>query len=351
MNSNSTYLLAATALISLALLFVRQDDESPEDTRDHTTLQNDESFGASTVFTQQVPVVETNSTLSNSDEIKYISESGTEQANRAGERDRLAVTTARQIYNELKRIRRPIDSHQWTELRSQLLSDLSKDPSAIKILLSTYIKTNSDFEKSLLRDLFLHSEDPSIEDITARNLVDLNNSDENDWFGLAKTIGFTRADNQELLLNHLRYVDDSDQLVTIVTSLQPVAQLSLPSTDIVNKLEPYINHPDEIVQSEVIRKLGQWTDLNQVYYVEEALSNDSATVRESAIQSLVASGHKSDTIKMLLFETLTNPAEDWNLRVQAHNALTDYLLFDNERAAFMAFSKQRANPPIRLGEG
>jgi hypothetical protein len=225
------------------------------------------------------------------------------------------------------------------------------DEHSVRELLAHYPTLSSDKEKSLLREIFRFNDRHLIEDSVMTQLENIPPDQSGEWIQILSSVGVEQSQNQQIMLDHLHKLDNPVDLQSAISSLVAHSPDGLPGKEVIAQIESFMHHPDERVRIASIHEIGKWAGPDEAYYVEQALVDTSASIREAAILSLSASGIQSDLIKESLMATMNDHTSDWNLRQSAFRALSEFPLHGPERDEHMRFQDYSKNPPEYGGEG
>jgi len=221
---------------------------------------------------------------------------------------------------------------------------LRQSPELVDQYLALYVDTVDEALGNTILSLLAASGSPSVESYALENIGLADSASDDKWIKLLAAVGVNSKVNREQLLNVMDYVQEPKFISTAIAAFSPQAVPVDEQAAIIQRLSLYTSSDDELVRAASIETLSGWPGEDHTHLLELGLSDESEHVRNRAVYAATYSGAKSEVIKSQLLEILSNDGEDPALRIDAHEALTNYSLSDDEKEKLYEFFLEFMNP-------
>ena len=230
------------------------------------------------------------------------------------------------------------DAQVKTEL--EFIEIIDRSPELIKPLLKVYVQMPDSESKEFLRSLLSTTGSNQIQERAFAYLQSGESQFRSDWLSLLRDTGVHTSESRDILFNIIPTLIQPNSVRDAILAITPQIVPANERLAVVNQLDTYLHHSDELVRSAAIESISKWADNSQATLIEQALTDSSDQVRYAAISAAYSSGVRSNYIETILVQLMNNSNEDLQMRIHAYNALSNYALDGQNYEQFYQFHLQ-----------
>jgi hypothetical protein len=248
----------------------------------------------------------------------------------------------------LKPSNKPVEGD---DSRDKLRKLVKEDPVVMKQLMESYDKESNNHARQLIVSLLSSVEKPEVLAFSKRLASSRDMTQRKDGFIMLQSLSGDSPEVHPIILQALSGDKSPDVIMLALAALKPPAsaennpsQASVQATDaaaIVAQLQSLTRNADPHIRLQSILQLAQWdkADSSQEQW-SQALSDQSAQVRQAAVTAIAQSGTQSDTVKAALLGMANNQNESKDVRGNALQVLERFTLSQDEAANFSRLRTQ-----------